>query len=185
MPFALNAEPIRAARSLPLSICRCHGPFTACADVLLPRVGTSKDQIGCTMLRGSSLRNEGQDMSLLSLRHFRSLVIVLFLAAILAFPASAQTGSDSTGPAGAPAQTEATGGPASSNPAIPKTEPNAAGSDAAAPSTTNSTAPKAESEPVRLTAPIQSPAQGWFGHPYQHQQSKTKNDGFFRWDTKI
>ena len=86
-------------------------------------------------------------MSLLSLRHFRSLVIVLFLAAILAFPASAQTGSDSTGPAGAPAQTEATGGPASSNPATRKTEPNAAGSDAAAPSTTNSTAPKAESEP--------------------------------------
>jgi hypothetical protein len=37
--------------------------------------------------------------------------------------------------------------PASSNPATPKTEPNAAGSDAAAPGTTNSTAPKADSAP--------------------------------------
>ena len=49
------------------------------------------------MLTGWSLRNEGQDMSLLaSPRHFRSLVFVPFLAAIFAFPASAQTGSTST-----------------------------------------------------------------------------------------
>src|SRR6516225_1249833 len=89
----------------------------------------------------------GQDMSLLaSPRHFRSLVIVPFLAAIFAFPASAQTGSTST-LAGAPAQTEVMAAPASSNPATPKTEPNAAGSDAAAPGTTNSTAPKADSAP--------------------------------------
>src|SRR6516165_6428295 len=79
------------------------------------------------------------------LRHFRSLVIVPFLAAILAFPASAQTSTDSngTGTAGAPAQSELTGGPTSSNPATPKT-----GSNTATPSTeTNSPAAKAESEP--------------------------------------
>jgi lipoprotein-anchoring transpeptidase ErfK/SrfK len=78
-----------------------------------------------------------------SLRHFRSLVIVPFLVVILAFPASAQTSTDSngTGTAGAPAQSELTGGPTSSNPATPKTS-------SATPSTeTNSTAAKAESEP--------------------------------------
>jgi lipoprotein-anchoring transpeptidase ErfK/SrfK len=93
-----------------------------------------------------SLRNQGQDMYLLaSPRHFRSLVIVPLLAAILAFPASAQTSSDpnSTSTAGAQAQSEPTGGPTSSNPASPKT-----GSNTATPSTkTDSTAAKAESKP--------------------------------------
>jgi lipoprotein-anchoring transpeptidase ErfK/SrfK len=80
-----------------------------------------------------------------SLRHFGSLVIVSLLPVILAFPASAQTSSDSnsTGTAGVRAQSELTGAPTSSNPATPKT-----GSNAATPSTqTNSTAAKAESEP--------------------------------------
>jgi lipoprotein-anchoring transpeptidase ErfK/SrfK len=66
---------------------------------------------------------------------------------ILAFPASAQTSSDSntqsTGTAGAQVQSESTGGPSSSNPATAKTDSNTA-----TPSTqTNSTATKAESEP--------------------------------------
>jgi lipoprotein-anchoring transpeptidase ErfK/SrfK len=81
---------------------------------------------------------------LASPRHFRSLVIVPLLAAILAFPAKAQTSSDSnsTSTAGA-AQTELTGGPASSNPGTPTT-----GSNTATPSTkTNSTATKVESTP--------------------------------------
>jgi lipoprotein-anchoring transpeptidase ErfK/SrfK len=85
-------------------------------------------------------------MSLLaSPRHFRSLVIVPLLVAILAFPASAQTSSDtnSSGTAGVRAQFELTGAPTSSNPATPKT-----GSNTATPSTqTDSTAAKAESEP--------------------------------------
>src|SRR5262249_6878066 len=88
----------------------------------------------------------GQDMCLVaSPRHFRCLVIVPFLAVILALPASAQTSSDSngTGTASAPAQSALTGGPTSSHPATPKT-----GSHTATPSTeTNSTAAKAESEP--------------------------------------
>jgi len=69
--------------------------------------------------------------------HFRRLVIVALLVVIFAFPASAQTSSESnsTGTPGA--------APTSSNPAIPN-----AGSGAAAPSTeTNSTAAKSESEP--------------------------------------
>ena len=76
---------------------------------------------------------------LASPRHFRSLVIVPLLAAILAFPANAQTSSDSnsTGTAGARAQSKLTGGPASSNPGTPTT-----GSNTATPSTT-----KAESTP--------------------------------------
>jgi lipoprotein-anchoring transpeptidase ErfK/SrfK len=98
------------------------------------------------MLTGWSLRNQGQDMCLLaSPRHFGSLVIVAFLAAILAFPASAQTSSDSnsTGTGGVRAQSELTGAPTSSNPATPKT-----GSNTATPSTqTNSTGAKGESEP--------------------------------------
>jgi L,D-transpeptidase catalytic domain len=135
---------IRAARSLPLYL-PLSWSFDDMGGCLSPRLGTSKAQIGCTMLAGWSLRNEGQGMSLLaSPRHFWSLSH--FLAAIFAFPASAQTGSTST-LAGAPAQTEVTAAPASSNPATPKTEPNAAGSDAAAPGTTNSTAPKADSAP--------------------------------------
>ena len=69
---------------------------------------------------------------LASPRHFRSLVIVPLLAAILAFPANAQTSSDSnsTGTAGARAQSELMGGPTSSNPTTPKT-----GSNTATPST--------------------------------------------------
>ena len=74
------------------------------------------------------------------LRHFRSLVIVPFLVVILAFPASAQTSTDSNGTGTA---SELTGGPTSSNPATPKTDSNTA-----TPSTeTNSPAAKAESEP--------------------------------------
>jgi lipoprotein-anchoring transpeptidase ErfK/SrfK len=96
------------------------------------------------MLKGWSLRNQGQDMCLLaSPRHFGGLVIVPLLAVILAFPASAQTTSDSnsTGTAGARAQSELTGAPTSSNPAT-------TGSNTATPSTqTNSTAAKGESEP--------------------------------------
>jgi lipoprotein-anchoring transpeptidase ErfK/SrfK len=65
------------------------------------------------------------------------------LAVILAFPASAQTSSDSNSTAGARAQSESTGGPTSSNPATPKT-----GSNTAIPSTKiNSTAEKTESDP--------------------------------------
>ena len=82
---------------------------------------------------------------LTSLRHFCCLVIVPFLVVILAFPANAQTGSDSnaTGTASAPAQSELTGGPTSANPATPKTGPNTA-----TPSTeTNSTSVKGGSEP--------------------------------------
>jgi lipoprotein-anchoring transpeptidase ErfK/SrfK len=98
------------------------------------------------MLTGWSLRNQGQDMCLLaSPRHFGSLVIVPLLAVMLAFPASAQTSSDSnsTGTAGVRTQSELTGAPTSSNPATAKT-----GSNTATPSTqTNSTAAKAESEP--------------------------------------
>jgi len=91
------------------------------------------------------LRNHGQDMLLLaSPRHFRGLVTVPFLAVVLAFPASAQTGSDSsTGTAGAQAQSKSTGAPTSSNPATPKT-----GSNAATPTTeSNSTAAQAEAKP--------------------------------------
>jgi len=82
---------------------------------------------------------------LTSARHFRSLVVVPLLAVMLAFPASAQTSSDSnsTGTAGARAQSELTGGPTSSNPATPE-----AGSNTVTPSIkTNSPAAKAESKP--------------------------------------
>ena len=85
---------------------------------------------------------------LASPRHFLSPVFVAFLAGILAFPASAQTGSDpntppSTSTAGAQAQSDSTGGRTSSNPVAPKTDV-----DTATPGTqTNSTAAKAESEP--------------------------------------
>ena len=88
-------------------------------------------------------------MSLLvSPRHFRSLVIVAFFAAIFAFPASAQTSSDSktpltSGTADVRAQSESTGGPTRSNPATSKT-----GSNAVIPNTkANSTTAKAESKP--------------------------------------
>jgi lipoprotein-anchoring transpeptidase ErfK/SrfK len=84
---------------------------------------------------------------LASRRHLLSPVFVAFLVGILAFPASAQTGSDSNTPstitAGAQAQSDSTGGPTSSNPVTPKTD-----ADTATPSTqTNSTPAKAESEP--------------------------------------
>jgi lipoprotein-anchoring transpeptidase ErfK/SrfK len=103
--------------------------------------------IGVVCFDSVGLGNQGQDMCLLaSPRHFGSLVIVAFLAMALAFPASAQTSSDSNtqsiGPAGAQVQSESTGGPSSSNPATAKTDSNTA-----TPSTqTNSTAAKAESE---------------------------------------
>jgi lipoprotein-anchoring transpeptidase ErfK/SrfK len=92
------------------------------------------------------LRNEGQDMRLLAL--LPSLLAVPLLGLMLAFPASAQTGSTSgtpsTGTASAQAQSESTGGPTNSNPATPKT-----GSDGVTPSTeANSTAAKAESKPA-------------------------------------
>jgi lipoprotein-anchoring transpeptidase ErfK/SrfK len=91
------------------------------------------------LLTGASLRNQGQDMCLLASPRIRSLVSVPFLVVVLAFPASAQTGSDSnsTRAAGTRAPSELTGGPNSSNPATPTT-----GSNPATPSTeTNSTAP--------------------------------------------
>ena len=74
-------------------------------------------------------------------------VFVAFLVGILAFPASAQTGSDSntpsTGTAGAQAQSDSTGGPTGSNPVTPKTD-----ADTATPSAqTNSAPTKVESEP--------------------------------------
>jgi lipoprotein-anchoring transpeptidase ErfK/SrfK len=82
--------------------------------------------------------------SVASPRHFRSLVVVPLLVVILAFPASAQTSSDSnTATNGGRAQSGLTDGLTSANPAAPKT-----GSDTATPSTqTGSTAAKAESEP--------------------------------------
>src|SRR5262249_48667391 len=94
-----------------------------------------------------SLRNQGHDMCLpASRRHLLSPVFVAFLVGILAFPASAQTASDSNTPstitAGAQAQSDSTG-PTSSNPITPKTD-----ADTATPNTqTNSTPAKAESEP--------------------------------------
>ena len=81
---------------------------------------------------------------LTSPRHLRGPVIILFLAGMLAFSASAQTSSDSgtqsTGTAGAHAQPGSKGRPTSSNSATPKT-----GSNAVTPST-NSTAARAESK---------------------------------------
>jgi lipoprotein-anchoring transpeptidase ErfK/SrfK len=84
-------------------------------------------------------RNRVHDMCrVIPSRHFRSLMIVSFLTAILAFPARAQTSPDSSS-TGAPA------GPtsSSSNSALPD-----AGSNAIAPRIeTNPTAAKSESEP--------------------------------------
>src|SRR5437868_15462801 len=78
--------------------------------------------------------------------HFRCLVIGTFLAAILAFSASAQNSdfkTPSTSTAGAGAQSESMDGPTSSNPTTSKT-----GSNTAIPNTeTNSTPAKAESKP--------------------------------------
>jgi lipoprotein-anchoring transpeptidase ErfK/SrfK len=74
-------------------------------------------------------------------------VFVAFLVGILAFPASAQTGSDSnplsTVTAGDQAQSDSMGGPTSSNSVTPKTD-----ADTTTPNTQiNSTPAKAESEP--------------------------------------
>ena len=80
-------------------------------------------------------------------RHFLSPVVVAFLVGILAFPASAQTGSDSNTlsnvTAGDQAQSDSMGGPTSSNSVTPKTDANTT-----TPNTQiNSTPAKAESEP--------------------------------------
>jgi lipoprotein-anchoring transpeptidase ErfK/SrfK len=82
-----------------------------------------------------------------SRRHLLSPVFVAFLVGILAFPASAQTGSDSntlsTVTAGDQAQSDSMGGPTSSNSVTPKTDANTT-----TPNTQiNSTPAKAESEP--------------------------------------
>jgi lipoprotein-anchoring transpeptidase ErfK/SrfK len=80
---------------------------------------------------------------LTSARHFGTLVVVPLLAGMLAFPASAQTSSDSNSTGTAGAQSELTAGPTSSNPATPE-----AGSNTATPNIkTNSPAAKAESKP--------------------------------------
>src|SRR5215831_3482003 len=77
-------------------------------------------------------------------RYICSLVIVPLLLAILAFPASAQTSSESNSTVtNSRDQSELTAGPTSSNPATPKT-----GSDTATQRTqTNSTTTKAEPAP--------------------------------------
>jgi len=78
-------------------------------------------------------------------RRFRGLEIVPLLMVILAFPASAQSGSDpnSAGTAGARVQSESTGGSIGSGPATAKTD-----TDTATPNTqTDSTAAKPESQP--------------------------------------
>ena len=79
--------------------------------------------------------------------HFPSPVIVAFLLGLLTFPAIAQTSSDSNTPsigtAGARAQSELTGGPASPNPATAKSDSNATTTT----TQTNSPAAKTESEP--------------------------------------
>src|SRR5262249_52083558 len=63
---------------------------------------------------------------LASPRHFLSLVIVPLLAAVIAFPASAQTSGDSKNTSDAPAQTQMTGTPKDSNPATSKASNSAA-----------------------------------------------------------
>ena len=82
---------------------------------------------------------------LASPKYFGSLVIVPVLA-MLAFPLVAQTSSDSetqsTGTAGAQAQSKSTSGPTSSNPATPKSDSNALTPS----SETNSTAVRADSK---------------------------------------
>jgi len=79
---------------------------------------------------------------LASPRHFRSLVIAPLLAVILAFPASAQTNSDSNSAGTAGTQSDLTGGPTSSDSATSKT-----GNTAISNTKTNSPAAKAESKP--------------------------------------
>src|SRR6516165_8323454 len=115
---------------------------TTSAIVLSRRLGTTKAVMAYSVDRVGLYAIRGRDMYLLaSPRHFCALLIVPILTAILAFPAVAQTSSDSerTGTASAPAHSEVTGGPTSTS----KTGPNTA-----APSTeTNSTAVKGGSEP--------------------------------------
>jgi len=96
------------------------------------------------MYRAPVSRNRVHDMCrVISSRHFHSLMIVSFLAAILAFPARAQTSSDSSS-TGAPAA------PTSSNSVLPN-----AGSGTVAPRIeTNPTAAKSESAPGG--SPLQS-----------------------------
>ena len=69
-----------------------------------------------------------QDMFSPSPRLLRGLVIVPCLTMMLAFPAAAQTNSDSetqgTGTVGVPAQPESERGPTSSNQVTPKTDSN-------------------------------------------------------------
>ena len=69
-----------------------------------------------------------QDMFSASPRLLRGLVIVPYLTMMLAFPAAAQTNSDSetqgTGTVGVPAQPESERGPTSSNQVTPKTDSN-------------------------------------------------------------
>jgi lipoprotein-anchoring transpeptidase ErfK/SrfK len=81
-------------------------------------------------------RNRVHDMCISS-RHFHSLMIVPFLAAILAFPASAQTSSDSS----------STGAPAATSSSANSVLPNAGSGTIAPRIETNPTAAKPESAP--------------------------------------
>jgi lipoprotein-anchoring transpeptidase ErfK/SrfK len=86
------------------------------------------------MLRGFSLSQQGQDMCrVISPRHFRSLMIVSFLATIIALPVRAQTNSDSpsTGAAAGPTSSAAVPPNAGSGPAAPSAEANTAAAKSA------------------------------------------------------
>jgi lipoprotein-anchoring transpeptidase ErfK/SrfK len=100
------------------------------------------------MVLEASLSHQGQDMCrVISPRHFRSLMIVSFLAAILASPVRAQTSSNAP----------STGTPAGPTSSSPTPVPPNAGSGTAAPSTeTNTKAAKSDSEPTG--SPAQSTA---------------------------
>jgi hypothetical protein len=125
----------------------------------------------------------GQDMRLPSPRYVRSLVIGPLFAAVLAFPASAQTGSDtnSTSAAGARGQSEVTGGSTGSNPATPNTA-----SDRATPSAqTDSMPAKAESEPGG-SQPESNPGLKKAGSAILININKAKQKMIIRrWDRKI
>src|SRR6516164_5659718 len=104
-----------------------RSPTTSTA-VLSRRLGTTKAVMAYSVDRVGLYASRGRDMYLLaSPRHFCALLIVLILTAILAFPAIAQTSSDSdrTGTASAPANSEVTGGATNTYP-TPKTGPNTA-----------------------------------------------------------
>src|SRR6516164_1456718 len=118
---------------------------TTSAAVLSRRLGTTKAVMAYSVDRVGLYASRGRDMYLLaSPRHFCALLIVPILTAILAFPAIAQTSSDSdrTGTASVPAHSEVTGGATNTYP-TPKTGPNTAAPSAE----TNSTAMKGGSEP--------------------------------------